>query len=213
VLPYTAEVYFALLERYLAALGPVAAAAELLIVAALAAIALRPLPGQDRAIAGLLAAGWLVTGLVFHGLYFGRLNFLAPVYATLFTVQGVLLVWHGVVRGRLAFRYRGDQAARAGTFLALVALAYPLLDGLFHPDWLGLRLAGLAPAPTVVLTLGLLLLAEAPPRHLLIIPGLWSLVAAFTAWHLAVPLDLGLPLLAAGTAWLVGMPPRKGAAH
>lgn len=205
MLPYTAEVYFALLERYLAALDPAAPVAELLAVAALA-LALRTLPGGDRLLAAYMAAGWLVTGLVFHAGFFAGLNFLAPLYAAAFTAQGLLLAWHGVARGRLFFAYRGDRASRSGVALLLLALAYPLLDGLVRLEWLGLRLAGLAPAPTVVLTLGLLLLAERPPRHLLVIPALWSLVAAFTAWHLGMMMDLVLPLLAAGTAWLLGRP-------
>ena len=99
--------------------------------------------------------------------------------------------------GRLTFRLRRTAAARFGLALAVAALAgYPLIDGLAQPGWLGLRLVGVAPAPTVLFTLGLLLMAAHPPRHLLILPLLWSLLAGYTGWRLGVPADALLPVLA-----------------
>ena len=203
MLPYTADVYFALLGRYLADLGLLAAGFEVLVVMAMVAATLGSRPGWDRAVAGLVAGSWLVTGLVFHGLYFSGLNFLAPVYAGLFAAQGLLLAWQGLWGRRLAFGFRGGGRGWAGMALTLAALAYPLLDGLMRPEWLGLRLVGLTPTPTVLLTLGLLLLAERPPRRLLIVPALWSGVAAVTGWHLGIFPDLALPVLVIATGLLL----------
>ena len=60
-------------------------------------------------------------------------------------------------------------------------------------------MVGLAPGPTAVFTLGLLLLTArphaAPPR---VIPLLWTLVAGATAWILAIPQDLALPVAGLG---------------
>jgi hypothetical protein len=203
MLPYTAGVYFALLERFNAALWPLPLAAVLLALAALT-LTLYRVRGGDRLIGALLAAGW-AAGAVFHLRYFATLHFLAPVYGGLFVLQAVLLAWQGPLRNRLAFRFRPTPAGRAGLALALAALAaYPLLDGLGRADWLGLRLAGLAPSPTVLFTLGLLLLAAPVPRSLLVIPVLWALAAGYTAWWLAIPADLALPLLAVIAAVLAG---------
>ena len=193
--PYTATIYFHLLERYTAALWPLPVVAGVLAVAALL-LALRPLPGSGRAVATLLAGAWLGVGGGFYLNHAVPLSYLAPPQGGLFLLQGLLLLWHGTVRNRLPFQYRGTAPHRAGLALAVAALvAYPLLDGLADSAWLGLRLAGLAPAPTMLFTTGLLMLAR-PPRHLLVLPFLWSLFAGFSAWRLAVPTDAALPVLA-----------------
>ena len=73
-------------------------------------------------------------------------------------------------------------------------LAWPLADLSGH-GWPSLRVAGLAPDPTAAFTLGLLLLTRGrTPVHLAVIPLLWIVVAGATAWILAIPQDLALPL-------------------
>jgi hypothetical protein len=201
VLPFSAEVLFALHERYLAALWPAAWLATTLAVAAIAAV-WRPFAGGDRAVAAALGVAWLVAGAAFHLSWFARLNFAAPVYAGLFLMEGALLLWLGVVHGRLAFRRQG-LGGGAGLALAALALAgYPVADGLTRPEWGGLRLAGLAPGPTALLTLGLLLTAARPPLALMLIPALWCLLAGATGWILGLPADLALPPLAAAALGL-----------
>jgi hypothetical protein len=54
---------------------------------------------------------------------------------------------------------------------------------------------GVAPAPTAVFTLGMLLLtAGKAPVHLAVIPLLWSLGGGATAWILGITAGLTLPL-------------------
>jgi len=110
----------------------------------------------------------------------------------------------GVVRGRLAFRFRPNLPGWAGLTLALAALiAWPLADGLGH-GWHSVRLVGLAPGATAVFTLGLLLLTDRrTPFHLTIIPLLWTLIAGATAWILAIPQDLALPVAGLGAFALI----------
>ena len=72
----------------------------------------------------------------------------------------------------------------------------PLGDGLLGWPWSSARLAGMDPCPTAVLTLGILLLAR-PPRPLaMIIPVLWTIIAAATGWVLGIGPDMALPLAA-----------------
>jgi hypothetical protein len=54
---------------------------------------------------------------------------------------------------------------------------------------------GVAPCPTTIFTMGLLLLTEGrTPPHLAIIPVLWALVGGSAVWLLGVPEDLALPI-------------------
>ena len=197
MLPYTAGVLFSFLEAYNRATGPAALFAPLLGASTLILV-LRPGERTDRFVAAFLAVAFLWTGLVFHLLFFADLNFASPAYAALFVVQAALLSWTGVVRGRLRFSFQPTVRASVGLGLALYALLlYPLIDRLSGHGWWSVRAVGQAPDPTVLFTFGLLLLvAGRTPWHLLIIPTLWSLMAGFTAWWLALPQDAVLPIAA-----------------
>lgn len=213
MLPYGIEVLFALHARHLREQWPFAV---LLVLATLAVLALAGGRGPrgGRAAGALLAAGWLWVGAVFHLRYFATINFAAPVYGGLFILQGALLLWQGPVRGRLALAFRPDATGWLGMALVAYAVAgYPLVDQLTGDPGGGLRLAGLAPGPTAVFTLGVLLQCPRPvPLLPMAIPLLWTAVAAYGGWVLALPADLVLPAL--GAAALAGAVARnrRGAA-
>ena len=202
MLPFTADVLFSSFEQYNRALWPL----PLLAVAlALAIVLLTLRPGRlgDRAIGALLAVAWVWIGVGYHFLHFVAIDFAAPLYGAFFVLEGLLLAWTGVARGRLAFRFRADLFGRAGFALMIAAtLLWPLADRLLGHGWQSVRVVGIAPGPTAVFTLGLLLLTEGrTPLHLAVIPLLWSLVAGATAWVLTIPQDLALPV--AGLAGFV----------
>jgi hypothetical protein len=197
MLPFTADILFSSLAQYNRALWPLPVLALLLSLGAIV-LTLRPVRWSGPAIGVLLAAAWLWTGIGYHFLHFARLDFAAPIYGAAFVVQGLLLVW-AVLRGRLAFRRHAGLFGWIGLALAIVAVAWPLVDWLAGQRWQAGRVAGLAPAPTTVLTFGLLLLAKGrTPLYLAIIPLLWTLVAGATAWILSIPQDLALPVVGAG---------------
>ena len=165
----------------------------------------------------ILAAAWAWTGAVFHGRTFAAIDFMAPVYAGLFLLQALLLVRSGVLRGRIA--PRGGFAALglpgwAGLALLAYAIAgYPLLAAVVGDGVASIPVVGLAPGPTAVLTLGMLVLADGrTPLHLALVPVLWSLIAGATAWTLGVPEDLVLPLFGLGSLALIIWKNRRGAA-
>jgi len=199
MLPFTAEILFSSFGQYNQALWPLPILAPALALA-LIVLALRPVRHGARTIAALLALAWLWVGVGYHFLHFAALDFAAPVYGALFVLQGLLLAWTGVLRDRLVFGFGADLFGWCGLALALAAaVAWPVVDGLLGHGWESLRVAGLAPGPTAIFTLGLLLLtAGRTPLHLALIPLLWTLVAGATAWVLSIPQDLALP--AAGVA-------------
>ncbi|MEX1109330.1 MAG: DUF6064 family protein [Dongiaceae bacterium] len=198
--PYAADALFAFLEEYNLALWPGQILALLLALAALAFV-LRPRTGSGRIVGAILSASWLSSGILYYLLYLSEIDFVAPLFALALIAQGLLLVWEGTIRGRLSFAFRRDWSGWAALALVCAALLYePLIALLDGQDWLAVRVVGLAPAPTMVFTFGLLLLAERAGLYLLVIPILWSISALALAWFLGIPADLVLPLagIAAG---------------
>jgi hypothetical protein len=212
MLPFTADILFSSIAQYNRALWPLPPIALLLGLGAVL-LTLRPVRDGNRLIAGFLAAAWLWIGIGWHMLHFSRLDFVAPLYGVLFVLEGLLLLWIAI-RGRLAFRFRPGLVGWIGLGLAMLALAWPLVDRLAGLDWQEERVVGLAPAPTTILTLALLLLvAGRTPWHLTIVPVLWTLVAGTTAWILWIPQDLALPVVGLGGAGLSLWKNRRHAAN
>lgn len=187
MLPFDAEVLASFFTLYNRTVWPAQILAVVLALAALWLI-LSPRRGGGRVPGLLLAAGWLWCGAVFFLLHFASLDFMAPVYGWVFILQGVLLLWSlGLRRGVL--RFRGGAVGWVGLALAVFALfGLPALTALTEAGWQSARIVGLAPGPTAVFSLGLLLMREGRrPWHLLVIPLLWIAVAGATAWALYAP--------------------------
>jgi hypothetical protein len=195
MLPFTTEVFFRLFEHYNAAIWPAQVVADVLGALAVM-LTLRPIRGGGRIIAAALAGSWLWIGVVYHIAYFATINWAAWAFGALFVVQGLLFAWTGAVRGRLRFRFGPIPFHWAGLgFVGFAMAAYPLLGWLAGHGWPRAAVFGVAPCPTTIFTLGMLLLAERwAPLHLAVLPVLWSLVGGTAAWLLAVPEDLSLPL-------------------
>lgn len=196
-LPYSADVLYAFLAGYNAALWPAQVLAYALALAVLG-LAWRPSAWSGRAIALLLAAGWGVSGFVFHLQHFQTINFFALYFAPVFLLQAVLLLWSGVLRGTPAFRLRRDAFGPLAAALCLAALILvPLLGRLGGYGLEGAAVVGLAPAPTLLFTLGLLLCTEGrTPPILLPLPLVAAGIGAAEAWFLGLPWEALPPALA-----------------
>ena len=195
LLSFSPEAFFSVFEQYNRAIGPAPVVAYALGLAVLALV-FRPVPGAGRIVAAILGIMWAWNGVAYHLMHFAQINFMAPIFAAFFVVQGLLFAWTGVVRGKIAFRFRPDPVGWTGLGLAVFALAvYPLLGALAGHGWPRAAMFGVSPCPTTIFTLGLLLTIEGrTPLHLVAIPVLWSLVAGTAVWLLDVPEDLALPL-------------------
>lgn len=204
MLPFTKEVFLRVFEQYNAAIWPAQAVAYGLS-ALLVLLALKPRRGSDRVIAAALAGGWLWMGVVYHVMYYSTINWAAWAFGALFLIQGFLVAWTGALRGRLEFRFVPDLHGWAGVgFMVFSMAVYPLIGLLTGYDWLRAPMLGVAPNPTTIFTLGMLLLiAHRVPLHLLVIPVLWSLIGGATAWLLNIPRDLAVPLAGVFAVWLV----------
>jgi hypothetical protein len=151
-----------------------------------------------RILALILAAGWLWVAWAYHAQRYASINLAADYFAWAFVGQAVLLLWLGGVRNRLTPAPATRLPARVGLGLLLFAvLGFPLLAPLLGRSWAQAEIVFMAPDPTALATLGVLLLAGARPVWLLFpIPLLWCLLSGTTQWAMDAPEFALLPLAA-----------------
>ena len=190
---YSAEAYFAFLEHYNRAIWPAQIFAMLLASVALWLV-IRPSWSSSSIVGAILVVAWLWSGIVYHLVHLWTIDFAAPGFALLMTMQGLVL-GGATIRGKLAIRSRPDAFRRVAMIVAGVALVYdPVVAAFSGHGWATARVAGLAPAPTVLFTVAVLAMCERVPPYLLVIPILWSGSAIAFAWFLGIVPDLVLPL-------------------
>ena len=178
---FSPRVYWRLFELNNEALWPLPLVTLALGLTALALALLRP-RHHGRLIAILLAILWGFVGWSFLWQRYATINWAAAYVAPLFALEALLLVIIGGMLGRLAVGRRGFGRIAAFALLAL-GLGYPLLAPLFGRPWQGAEFFGAAPDPTVIATLGFLLLARGRSAALLYpIPLLWCLASSVTLW-------------------------------
>jgi uncharacterized protein DUF6064 len=199
-MPFSLAEFLGVFARYNLAVWPM----QLVLYAAAALIvllALRPGPRQSRAAGVLLAALWAWTGVVYHWIFFTRINPAAAAFGALFVAQAAVLLLVAV-RGELRLHARADAPGLAGALLVAYALvAYPLLLSAAGHAWPAAPSFG-APCPLTIFTFGVLAWADARmPRWLLAIPAAWALIATTAAVSLTMTPDYALiPAAVIGTA-------------
>jgi hypothetical protein len=148
----------------------------------------RPTRWESRIVPAVLAALWAWVAWAFLWRRYAVINWAASYAAGLFALEALLLVWLGVARGGWSVgRNRNVRGAAGGALLVASLLVYPALAALFGRSWRQAEVFGIAPDPTVMATIGLLLLRDGRPR--------WSLLAVPIAWCVFS----GLTLLAMGS--------------
>ncbi|RUV26031.1 MULTISPECIES: DUF6064 family protein [unclassified Mesorhizobium] len=166
---------------------------------AIVLLVLRRPPRHGLWIALVLAALFAFVGWSFLSSRYAVINWAIAYVAPAFGLQALLLAFGGAARGGLAFEQR-DIAARLGLLIMAAGLVvYPLLPPLFRRPWTSAEVFGIAPDPTAITTLGVLLAASGGPVPLLFaIPLLWLLLSGLTLHAMGDP-QAWPPLLAAGT--------------
>lgn len=158
---------------------------------------------QRRAVPALpvvLAGAWATVALLYFRDGFAAIHWLGTGWMSAFLLQSVLwLVWAATARPGCA---PAGPWRTAGLLMMLAAAAWPLLALNSQHPWQA-QVVGLAPDPTLLLSLGLLL-SMRPARRwvaaLVPVPLAWCAFSGATSWAMAEPLALALPLAGATTA-------------
>ncbi|SDE38151.1 hypothetical protein [Kordiimonas lacus] len=207
-LMFSPAVYFRMVEAYVGSWWPLALA---FVLGFSGTLWLWYQKGQDLPVWGLLAAAWVMpVPLFFLGRY-AEIMTAAPAFATLFALQGALLL---IAR---AHPVKGPAhvspiGAWGGASLMIVALVlYPVVAMLAGRAPAAFEAVALMPDPAVPLTLGWFLLVGERRLLLWVIPFLWVVISAGILHTMGEPDYWLLPvlfLLAAVGAFLL---PRSGA--
>jgi hypothetical protein len=158
-----------------------------------------------RAAAAVLAACWAWVAWAYLLQRYETINWAASYYAVAFAIEALLLLWAGLVRDRLALRPPAEATGWAGLGLFIFALlAYPPIAPLLGRSWTQAEIFGVAPDPTAVATLGLLLAGTRIRWHLLAIPLLWCAISAATLWAMQSPEAWVMGAVAAAALFFAG---------
>lgn len=209
---FSPDTYRRLFELYNAAVWPAQGVALFLGLLALA-LALRRSSHAGAALA-ILAACWAWVGWAFHLGHYATINWAATGFAAAFGIQSLLLAWAGLAGRARPARARPGGAGAAGvvsdepfrrlhrctglllTLLALFGL--PALDLLLGRPMAQSAVFGVAPDPTALATLGLLLMTPGAGRAVLWpIPLAWCAITGATLWTMNAPEAILLPLAGA----------------
>jgi uncharacterized protein DUF6064 len=192
-LMFSPRAWYRLLERHNEAVWPMPVftlglGLALTIGSGIRGRRVRPIRWEDRLVPAVLAALWAWVAWAFLWRRYAVINWAASYAAGLFALEALLLVWFGVVGGGWSVGWdRTVRGALGGALLVASLLVYPALAPLFGRPWRQAEVFGIAPDPTVMATMGLLLLRDGRPR--------WPLLAVPIAWCAFS----GLTLLAMGS--------------
>lgn len=200
--PFTIEQFLGVFVAYNAAIWPTQIGAYVLGLVAVAAVWSKR-PFSSRLVPAILALMWAVNGIGYHFLYFTTINPAAQLFAGFFVLQAILFAASAVAAKDLRFEIGRDLRSLAGFAVIVYAmLLYPILGHWAGHGLMAGPMFGVAPCPTTIFTIGMLVLARGKwIVWLSIIPLLWSLVGLAAAVQLGIPEDFGLPV--AGAALLI----------
>ncbi|MBD1547375.1 DUF6064 family protein [Roseibium aggregatum] len=193
-MPFTAEEFFGVFAAYNGAIWPfqiVTYGAGLIVVL----LIWRPSRGSDLAILLMLAAMWAVNGIGYQYLFFSPVNPVAKGFAAVFVVEALLLAALPLLlREWPNLTLKQGRVGWIALVLILYALiGYPVLGYLAGHRYPAVPMFGVAPCPTAIFTIGVLLLGEWKVcRWLLILPVVWAAIGGSAAVLLSVPQDYGL---------------------
>jgi hypothetical protein len=190
ILP-TLEEMITLFRTYNPAIWPMQMIAYLLALAAFFLV-LKPTQKSSRYVLLILSFLWLWNGIVFCCIFWGPVSAPAYAFGVLLIIQG-LLFGADIFRRKIFFRSKADVYSITGiVFLVYAAFVYPLIGSLVGHGYPSGPILGVAPCPTTIFTLGLLMMTRVKvPGYLLIIPLLWALMG-FIPVSIGIVEDIGL---------------------
>jgi hypothetical protein len=193
-MPFTTEQFLELFRMYNLAVWPAQLIFYLVAFTAVF-LAIKRFSFSGRVISILLALFWMWMAAAYHFAYFAVINKIAIVFGLFFIAQALIFISRGAIDKRISFAYVNGTRGLIGLALILFSLViYPFMSNAAGHNYPYTPTFGL-PCPTVLFTLGMLLLSDAGPGFF-VIPLLWSLLSGFAAWRLGMTEDVSLVIAA-----------------
>lgn len=192
-LPFTVDQFIGIFRDYNLSIWPMQVVMYVLAGAAVI-LTLKRFKHADRIISSVLAIIWVWNGLMYQIMYFASINKAAYLFGVFFMLQGMIFLWYGVIKEEIEYS-SGEKLYQivGNLFVVYAAVFYPLIGSLLGHGYPRIPLLGVAPCPTTIFTLGLILLAkDTVPLRVLWIPFFWALVGFNASWALGIREDIGL---------------------
>lgn len=159
---------------------------------------------SSKIISAILAMFWLWVGLVFNLMYFSPLYPLAMVFVFLFVIEAGVLIFIGIFKGTLTFKYKADIFGIVGALFVIYSMVgYPAIEYLLGRGYPCSLPFGLVPCPMTVFTLGIFLWSNKKPSwYIVAIPILYSLSGFIPIW-IGIVEDIGLVASGLATIFMV----------
>jgi hypothetical protein len=192
---FSSRTYYRLFELYNLAIWP-AQIVALVLGAMVLALLRSGAAWRGRAVAALLTACWFWVAWAYFLEHFESINWAARYFAAGFAFEGLLLLCTGLANA-LRVQPRAGLPGVAGSAMLLFALlVQPFVGRMLGRPWTQAEVFGIAPDPTAIATLGILVVNKRFPWWLLPIPLVWCAISAATLWTMGSP-DALVPLAAA----------------
>lgn len=176
---FSDNAYYRLFELYNQAIWPlhlVAIAFALVIVFFL----WKKPAWAGRVIAVLLTLSWVWVAWAFLYERFYQIHIVANWYAFAFILQAGLITWYGVIKNQFSLLVQSKPRANLGLVLLFISLIiYPFIALVAGRNWLQFEMFMLAPDPTVLATLAILVLCKVS-SVLYVVPVIWLLISSVT---------------------------------
>jgi len=176
---FSQTAYYRQFELYNQAIWPLHVVA--IVLACVIAYALWKKPvWAGRLVAAILLVSWLWVAWAFLYLRFYQIHIVANWYALGFVLQVGLITWYGIIQNRFNVFMTSRWRVNVGTGLLFISLIiYPFIPVITGRSWLQFEMFFLAPDPTVLATLAILLLYRTP-KVLFLIPTIWMALSGVT---------------------------------
>lgn len=188
-LPFNANQFFELFSSYNVHVFPVQIIFLLFTFGALYFIYKNKKYGE-KVVLSALGILWIWTGLIYFIIHFSKINPPAYVFGGLFILQGLLFLTYSFTQ-KIQFDKSNPIYKAVGVSLVITgAVIYPIISYFHHMSFETIISIGL-PCPTVIITLGFLFLfGKNIPKHLYIIPSIWSVFGISAAFNFHIWQDL-----------------------
>lgn len=186
---FSPRTYYRLFELYNRAIWPTQVATLALGVVMLALLG-RGAPWRRRIVFTILAACWVLVAWAYLLTRYQTINWAARYFALGFFIEALLLASFAVFRRDANLRpANGNWVTVVGLGLSAFALfGQPLIAPFVGRPWTQAEVFGVAPDPTAVATLGMVLAAGVSRLWvLLVVPLLWCAVSGATLWTMGSP--------------------------
>ncbi|HEX6720934.1 MAG TPA: DUF6064 family protein [Burkholderiaceae bacterium] len=194
---FSARTYQRLIESHNAGVWPLQIVTLMCGVGLLVWLGRPHSPRRDRVVFVALALAWAWVAWGFLHRRFAAINWAAEYAAACFVLQAAALLWAGLARrGRVRRRKLSPTDPVAILLIVLGVIVYPLIAPMLGRPWAQAEVFAVMPDPTVITTLGFLLLAEPPRRALIVVPALWCLFSGAMLWGLRTGHAWVLPAVA-----------------